>query len=153
MGKIIFQRNPNPNPNSVPSSTALEPDRQCNGGIPRPDFDRVVENVVRCCGLIPGHEGASQAMQPVQNKDRDPQELAEGRIDIRKFAQFLIGQQVHPIRVICSEYGDDLFKSQEKNCSLTLRFLEKYVSLHKFQKISPMCTHPIMQPMSGSNRD
>lgn len=34
----------------------------------------------------------------------DPEEFFEVKIDIRKFAQFLAGQQVSPSRVICSKY-------------------------------------------------
>ncbi|XP_013379914.1 checkpoint protein HUS1 isoform X2 [Lingula anatina] len=37
-----------------------------------------------------------------QPKDRDPEKFAEARIDIRKFSQFLSGQQVNPERVICN---------------------------------------------------
>lgn len=33
---------------------------------------------------------------------RDPSDFAEAKIDIRKFAQFLTGQQVSPSRVICN---------------------------------------------------
>ena len=36
--------------------------------------------------------------------DVDKEEFSEARIDIRKFAQFLTGQQVNPTRVICSKY-------------------------------------------------
>ena len=35
--------------------------------------------------------------------EADPHQFAEARIDIRKFAQFLSGQQVNPTKVICSE--------------------------------------------------
>merc|ERR1712038_459018 len=31
----------------------------------------------------------------------EPGEFADARIDIRKFAQFLMGQQVNPLKVIC----------------------------------------------------
>ena len=33
---------------------------------------------------------------------RDPADFAEARIDIRKFAQFLLGQQVNPSKTICN---------------------------------------------------
>ncbi|XP_064644167.1 checkpoint protein HUS1-like [Lineus longissimus] len=44
----------------------------------------------------------SQTSQSQQSRDRDVEEFAEARIDIRKLAQFLIGQQVNPDKVICN---------------------------------------------------
>ena len=35
----------------------------------------------------------------------DPKQFYDARIDIRKLAQFLTGQQVNPVKVICSKYG------------------------------------------------
>ena len=36
-------------------------------------------------------------------EERDPSEFADARIDIRKLAQLLLGQQVNPVKVICSK--------------------------------------------------
>lgn len=38
-----------------------------------------------------------------QNHNRDPDKMAEARVDIKKLATFLHGQQVSPSKVICSE--------------------------------------------------
>ncbi|KAK3783866.1 hypothetical protein RRG08_001898 [Elysia crispata] len=40
--------------------------------------------------------------QAPMSQDRDPQEFATSRVDIRRFAQFLNSQQVNPDRVICN---------------------------------------------------
>lgn len=37
------------------------------------------------------------------SQDRDPEQMAEVHIDIRKLLQFLAGQQVNPTRAVCSE--------------------------------------------------
>ena len=52
-------------------------------------------------------EGADDPNAPSQksNHNRDPKQFAEARVDIRKFAQFLSGQQVNPLKVICSKYN------------------------------------------------
>ena len=52
-------------------------------------------------------EGADDPNAPSQksNRNRDPKQFAEARVDIRKFAQFLSGQQVNPLKVICSKYN------------------------------------------------
>lgn len=36
------------------------------------------------------------------SRDRDPAEMAEVHVDIRKLLQFLIGQQVNPTRALCN---------------------------------------------------
>jgi len=46
-------------------------------------------------------DGRGDATQA--NPSVDPEEMFEARVDIRRFAQFLAGQQVNPSRVICSE--------------------------------------------------
>ena len=38
-----------------------------------------------------------------RSRNRDPAEFVEARIDIRRLAQFLSGQQVNPSKIICSE--------------------------------------------------
>ena len=45
-------------------------------------------------------DAETQAM-PTQ---RDANEFVEARVDIRKFSQFLVGQQVNPLKVICSKH-------------------------------------------------
>jgi len=45
----------------------------------------------------PTWEGGSS-----QNHNRDPDKMAEARVDIKKLATFLHGQQVNPSRVICN---------------------------------------------------
>ncbi|CAH1241599.1 HUS1 [Branchiostoma lanceolatum] len=54
----------------------------------------------------------------VSQSDRDPEEMAEARVDIRKFSQFLAGQQVNPDRVICSdsEKDEDLSRIAWPSC-------------------------------------
>lgn len=51
----------------------------------------------------------------------DPHQFAEARIDIRKFAQFLTGQQVNPTKVICSKYicGDNYLLSLTQKSTVT----------------------------------
>ena len=49
--------------------------------------------------FIPPGDGSDQTNHV------DPEEFFEVKIDIRKFAQFLSGQQVSPSRVICSKLG------------------------------------------------
>ena len=39
-----------------------------------------------------------------QHHNRDPDKMAEARVDIKKLATFLHGQQVNPSKVICSKY-------------------------------------------------
>lgn len=39
-----------------------------------------------------------------QHHNRDPDKMAEARVDIKKLATFLNGQQVNPSKVICSKY-------------------------------------------------
>ena len=38
-----------------------------------------------------------------QHHNRDPDKMAEARVDVRKLAAFLHSQQVSPSRVICSK--------------------------------------------------
>ena len=40
-----------------------------------------------------------------QQHNRDPDKMAEVRVDVKKLVTFLHGQQVSPSRVICSEYS------------------------------------------------
>ena len=40
---------------------------------------------------------------PPSQTNRDPDAMAEARIDIKKLATFLHSQQVGPLRVICSK--------------------------------------------------
>ncbi|ELU00492.1 hypothetical protein CAPTEDRAFT_167069 [Capitella teleta] len=37
-----------------------------------------------------------------ETSDRDPKEFADARIDIRKLAQFLVGQQLSSVKIICN---------------------------------------------------
>ena len=46
-----------------------------------------------------------EASQRASQTNSDPHKLVHARIDIRKFAQFLAGQQVSPVKVICSKHG------------------------------------------------
>lgn len=48
-----------------------------------------------------GDDDASQAGRPSQG--RDPEAMAEARVDIRKLQQFLMGQQVNPSKAMCSK--------------------------------------------------
>ncbi|KAK7466828.1 hypothetical protein BaRGS_00037095 [Batillaria attramentaria] len=50
------------------------------------------------------HDGGDDAGENPRASQRDPSEFAQARIDIRRFSQFLSGQQVNPNRVICSEF-------------------------------------------------
>lgn len=58
---------------------------------------------------------SSDALEP------DLDQFAEARIDIRKFAQFLSGQQVNPTKVICSKYicGDNYPLSLTQKSTVT----------------------------------
>ena len=47
---------------------------------------------------------SDQEARQSHNLERGPKEFAEARVDIRKFAQFLSGQQVNPMKVICSKF-------------------------------------------------
>lgn len=42
------------------------------------------------------------------SQDRDPEQMAEVRIDIRKLLQFLAGQQVNPTRAVCNIVSNKL---------------------------------------------
>lgn len=37
-----------------------------------------------------------------QSEDRSPEQMVEVQVDIRKFLQFLAGQQVNPTRGVCN---------------------------------------------------
>ena len=50
-----------------------------------------------------GADDEQEASEGGASQRGDPSELFTATIDIRKFAQFLVGQQVNPVRVICSE--------------------------------------------------
>lgn len=39
------------------------------------------------------------------SQDRDPESMAEARIDIRKLQQLLAGQQVNPTKALCSKFS------------------------------------------------
>lgn len=52
-------------------------------------------------GNPPWGDGASQDSGPSQS--RDPEVMAQARVDIRKLQQFLIGQQVNPTKAMCSK--------------------------------------------------
>ncbi|EMP34344.1 Checkpoint protein HUS1 [Chelonia mydas] len=43
-------------------------------------------------------------------QDRDPESMAEARIDIRKLLQLLAGQQVNPTKALCSKFNGSDFK-------------------------------------------
>jgi len=52
------------------------------------------------CFLLFVEDNSSQT-----NKNKvDSASFVEARVDIRKFAQFLCGQQVNPLQVICSKF-------------------------------------------------
>ena len=42
------------------------------------------------------------------SQDRDPEQMAEVHVDIRKFLQLLAGQQVNPTKAVCSECAPGL---------------------------------------------
>ena len=46
-------------------------------------------------------DDASQDGGPSQS--RDPEDMAQARVDIRKLQQFLMGQQVNPSKAMCSK--------------------------------------------------
>lgn len=48
-------------------------------------------------------DDASQDGGPSQS--RDPEDMAQARVDIRKLQQFLMGQQVNPSKAMCSKSG------------------------------------------------
>lgn len=50
--------------------------------------------------VLPGDE-ASQDGGP--SHSRDPADMAQARVDIRKLQQFLMGQQVNPSKAMCSK--------------------------------------------------
>ena len=52
---------------------------------------------------LAGADDEQEASEGGASQSGDPTELFTATIDIRKFAQFLVGQQVNPVRVICSE--------------------------------------------------
>ena len=62
---------------------------------------------------VPEFEEDSQA----PSKRWNPDDFACARIDIKKFSQFLCGQQINPYKVICSKY-ERLFLT--KNINLVL---------------------------------
>ncbi|XP_024902287.1 checkpoint protein HUS1 isoform X2 [Pteropus alecto] len=43
------------------------------------------------------------------SRDRNPEQMAEVHVDIRKFLQFLAGQQANPTKAVCSECAFALF--------------------------------------------
>lgn len=51
--------------------------------------------------LPPPGDDASQDGGPSQS--RDPEAMAQARVDIRKLQQFLMGQQVNPSKALCSK--------------------------------------------------
>ncbi len=53
------------------------------------------------CVYLGDEADAPQAPRALED---DPTTFYTARVDIKKFAQFLIGEQVNPVRVICSEY-------------------------------------------------
>ncbi|KAK2859793.1 hypothetical protein Q5P01_004413 [Channa striata] len=54
----------------------------------------------RDLGNPPWGDAASQDGGPSQS--RDPEEMAEARVDIRRLQQFLMGQQVNPSKAMCN---------------------------------------------------
>lgn len=58
------------------------------------------ESLMTLCD--PAGDGASQDGGPTQS--RDPDSMAEARVDVRKLQQFLVGQQVNPSKSMCSEF-------------------------------------------------
>ena len=46
----------------------------------------------------------AQTPQAPRALEDDPTTFYTARVDIKKFAQFLMGEQVNPVRVICSKY-------------------------------------------------
>ena len=52
---------------------------------------------------LTGADDEQEASEGGASQRGDPSELFTATIDIRKFAQFLVGQQVNPVRVIYSE--------------------------------------------------
>uniref|UniRef100_A0A8C4T230 Checkpoint protein n=2 Tax=Erpetoichthys calabaricus TaxID=27687 RepID=A0A8C4T230_ERPCA len=64
------------------------------------DTDLVsVSTHFRDLGNPPFREGTSRHFQ---GQDQDPESLTEVKVDIRKFQQFLAGQQVNPDKAICN---------------------------------------------------
>ncbi|XP_067341545.1 checkpoint protein HUS1 isoform X3 [Channa argus] len=51
-------------------------------------------------GNPPWGDAASQDGSPAQS--RDPEDMAEARVDIRRLQQFLMGQQVNPSKAMCT---------------------------------------------------
>ncbi|XP_060601141.1 checkpoint protein HUS1-like [Ruditapes philippinarum] len=63
------------------------------------------------------------AGRPAQlSPNYDPEEFAEARIDIRKFAQFLSGQQVSPSRVICNIADNSVVHFYLMNDDVSLQY-------------------------------
>lgn len=55
---------------------------------------------------------------------RDPESMAEARIDIKKLQQLLAGQQVNPTKALCSKFNSSACKLQLRRgvchtCSLS----------------------------------
>ncbi|KAH3703106.1 checkpoint protein HUS1-like isoform X1 [Dreissena polymorpha] len=65
-----------------------------------------------------GNGGAPQQLNP----SMDPEEFAEVRIDIRRFAQFLSGQQVSPNRVICNIVDNKVVHFYLMNDDVSLQY-------------------------------
>jgi len=64
-----------------------------------------------------------------RNADRDPSEFAEARVDVRKLAPFLSGQQINPSRVICNIEDNRLVHFLLLHDDLSLQFFMPIVSL------------------------
>ncbi|XP_066299699.1 checkpoint protein HUS1-like isoform X2 [Branchiostoma lanceolatum] len=65
----------------------------------------------------------------VSQSDRDPEEMAEARVDIRKFSQFLAGQQVNPDRVICNIVDGNILHFFVLHEDLSLQYFIPTVAL------------------------
>lgn len=85
--------------------------------------------------LTPGEE-SSQDGGPSQS--RDPEAMAEARVDIRKLQQFLMGQQVNPSKAMCSKSTH-----REGRLLLTLLYLTPYFTsyLTLSYRTSPSTIH------------
>lgn len=71
--------------------------------------------------LVPPGDDTSQDGGPSQS--RDPEAMAQARVDIRKLQQFLVGQQVNPSKSMCSKsVSPHLGALLEKRLVMFLRF-------------------------------
>ncbi|KAM6912792.1 checkpoint protein HUS1 [Xenentodon cancila] len=89
---------------------------------------------------------ASQGRGPSQC--RDPQTMSEARVDIRKLQQFLMGQQVNPIKAMCSKSthssssSPEMSFKQEETLHVGLRLVTSWSSsgvVTTISKLTKVC--------------